>query len=192
MDGNLALKMHERYTYKDYMEWDDNEHWELIDGIAYQMTQPTSRHQKVSGALFYNFYGYLIDKTCEVYHQPFGVRLPIENEPDEFITNAVLPDIVVVCDKSKIEKFGYRGTPDLIIEILSPSTKRKDLKDKMKLYERAGVKEYWIVDPLNNTLYVYTLQNNEYRKPHIYTEEDKVKVGIFPELEIDMAMVFRE
>jgi len=108
MDANLALKQ-ERYTYKDYMTWDDNEAWELIDGIAYQMTQPTSKHQDISTRLVGEFYIYLKGKTRKVYHQPFGVRLPLENEPDEFITNAVLPDIVVVCDRSKIEKSGYRG-----------------------------------------------------------------------------------
>ena len=192
MQSNLALNLEERYTYKDYMTWNDNQYWELIDGIAYQMAPPIRKHQDVSGALFNKFYNYLENKTCEVYHQPFGVRLPLENESDEFITNAILPDIVVVCDEKKLDDAGCRGTPDLIIEILSPSTSKRDMKDKYNLYERAGVKEYWIVDPSNNLIYIYKLVDNKYIKPEVYTEEDKIKVGIFSDLVIDLCLVFRK
>jgi len=192
MQHNLAVKLDRTFTYKDYMSWPDDEYWELIDGIAYQMTPPTSKHQRISTTLLGEFYLYLKDKTCEIFHQPFGVRLPLDNEPDEYIKNALLPDIVIVCDKKKIDNAGCRGAPDLIIEIISPSTKKRDMKEKRNLYEKAGVKEYWIVDPYNNTVQVYLLQNNEYRKPDIYTEEDKIKVSIFPDLEIDLTIIFKE
>jgi len=193
MQHNLALKLEERYTYKDYMTWNDNKYWELIDGIAYQMAPPSRKHQNVSGELFRQFANYLLDKTCEVHHQPFGVRLPLENEPDEYIKNAVLPDIVVVCDEKKLDDAGCRGGPDLIIEILSPSTGKRDLEDKFKLYEKAGVKEYWIVDPLNNFIRVYILgEKNRYGRGKIYAEGDKIKVSIFPDLEIDLDRVFKK
>jgi len=193
MQHSLALKLEERYTYKDYMTWNDNKYWELIDGIAYQMAPPSRKHQNVSTGLLLQFGNYLEDKTCEVYHQPFGVRLPLENEPDEYIKNAVLPDIVVVCDEKKLDDAGCRGGPDLIIEILSPSTGKRDQEDKFKLYEKAGVKEYWIVDPLNNFIRVYILgEKNRYGRGKIYAEGDKIKVSIFPDLEIDLKRVFKK
>jgi len=192
VESNLALKLEDRYTYKDYMTWNDNQYWELIDGIAYQMAPPTRKHQNISTNILGEFYLYLRGKNCEVHHQPFGVRLPLENESDDYITNAILPDIAVVCDKNKLDDAGCRGAPDLIVEILSPSTKKRDLKDKFKLYERAGVKEYWIVDPSNNYIQVYILENNKYGKPEVYTEEDKIKVSIFPDLEIDLGLIFNQ
>jgi Uma2 family endonuclease len=193
MQYNLAIKLEERYTYKDYMTWNDNQYWELIDGVAYQMAPPATRHQDISGELHRQFANYLLDKTCKVYHQPFGVRLPLENEPDEYIKNAILPDIVVVCEKSKIDEAGCRGTPDLIIEILSPSTSKRDQKDKLELYEKAGVKEYWIVDPYHNAVRVYIYgEYNKYGKSKVYFIEDNIKVGIFADLEIDLKLVFRE
>ncbi|MEQ8222023.1 MAG: Uma2 family endonuclease [Candidatus Eremiobacterota bacterium] len=193
MQHNLAMKLEERYTYKDYINWDDSEYWELIDGIAYQMAPPSTRHQEISGAIFNKFYNYLEDKTCKVYTAPFGVRLPVENEPDELIKNALLPDIVIVCDKNKIDEAGCRGTPDLIVEILSPSSSKRDLEDKLALYEKALVKEYWIVDPLNKFIQVYTLnENNLYGKAKVYSKDDRIKVSIFSDLEIDLTTVFKE
>ena len=192
MSPNLAIKLDERYTYKDYMTWNDNKFWELIDGAAYQMAPPTRRHQDISGAIFSKFYNYLEDKACRVYHQPFGVRLPLENEENEYIKNAILPDIAVVCDEQKLDDAGCKGAPDLIIEILSPSTSKRDVKDKFQLYEKAGVKEYWIVDPYNDYLRVYMIgKDGKYSKSEVYFKGGKIKVGIFPELEIDLEKVFR-
>lgn len=192
MQHNLALKLEERYTYKDYMTWNDNKFWELIDGIAYQMAPPSRKHQNVSTELVRQFANYLLGKPCEVHHQPFGVRLPLEDEPDEFIKHALLPDIAVVCDEKKLDDAGCRGGPDLIIEILSPSTSKRDLEDKFKLYEKAGVKEYWIVDPVNNFIKVYVLGEDKiYGKGKTYFADDKIKVSIFPDLEVDLSLVFK-
>ena len=149
-------------------------------------------HQKISRELFSRFYDYLKDKNCEVYYSPFDVRLPIREEKDEDIKNVVQPDIVVICDQSKLDERGCKGAPDLIIEIVSPSTAKQDLKDKFYLYERVGVREYWIVQSINNTVMVFNLkENKEYGKPDMYTEDDKIKVGIFDELIIDLKEVFR-
>ena len=192
MAHNLALKIDRKYTYKDYMTWNDDKFWELIDGIPYQMAPPSTKHQRVLGMLFNQFQNYLMGKKCEVFVAPFGVRLPLENEEDEYIKNAILPDIAVVCDKKNLDDAGYRGAPDLIIEILSPSTSKRDVKDKFKLYERAGVKDYWIVDPVHNFIKVYISgKDGTYGKSEVYFKGEKIKVGIFPDLEIDLETVFK-
>lgn len=139
------------------------------------------------------FYGYLKDKSCKVYAAPFDVRLPFENEKDEDIKTVVQPDIVVVCDKSKLDDRGCKGTPDLIIEITSPTTSRLDLKDKFNLYEKAGVREYWIADPNGKTVMVFKQgEEGRYSRPDMYAEEDEIPVGIFKDLKVDLREVFNE
>lgn len=178
------------FNWGDYMSWPDDEVWELIDGIAYQMAPASTAHHRISMELSRQFANYLVGKTCEVFDS-LGVRLPLEDEPDEYIKDALIPDIAVVCDLKKLDDAGCRGAPDLIIEILSPSTAAIDMKIKRFKYETAGVKEYWIVDIPHKTVQIYKLgDNKKYSAPEVYTENDKIKVGIFEDLEIDLAMVF--
>jgi len=189
---NMPLpKENKIYTYADYIAWPENERIELIDGQIYLMTSPSRTHQRILGQLFYQFFDYLKDKSCEVYMAPFDVRFPDGNEKDEEnIKSVVQPDIVVVCDESKLDEKGCTGAPDLIIEIISTSTAQKDKLHKFNLYEKYGVKEYWIVEPENKILSVFILQNNErYGRPDIYTQDDKVKVSIFEDLVIDLKTV---
>ncbi len=135
-----------KFTYRDYLHWPDDERWELIDGVAYNMSPAPNRiHQKISGELHRQIANYLIGKQCEVYAAPFDVRLPATGEKNDEITTVVQPDITIVCDKSKLDKKGCKGSPDLVIEILSPYTAKKDMKEKHFLYEKFAVKEYWIV-----------------------------------------------
>ncbi|WP_026485629.1 Uma2 family endonuclease [Caldanaerobius polysaccharolyticus] len=180
------------YTYKDYLSWPDNERWEIIDGNVYLMAPPSRIHQKVLGAIFYQLFNYLQGKSCEVYTAPFGVRLPSGDEDtDRDIKTVVEPDIVVICDKSKLDDEGCKGAPDLIVEIVSPSTARKDRVEKFNLYEKFGVREYWIVEPESKIVSVFTLQDNKrYGRPEIYTDEDKIKAFIFDSLVIDLKSVF--
>jgi len=180
------------YTYSDYINWPENQRIELIDGKVYLMTFPSRIHQKTLGKIFYQFANYLKDKSCEVYMAPFDVRFPDENEEDEKdIKNVVQPDIVVVCDETKLDEKGCTGAPDLIVEIISPSTAQKDKLHKFNLYEKHGVKEYWIVEPENKILNVFILQENKrYGRPEIYTQDDKVKVSIFEDLMIDLKDIF--
>ncbi|MEQ8187282.1 MAG: Uma2 family endonuclease [Candidatus Eremiobacterota bacterium] len=188
-----ALKEKKRiYTFADYMTLPDDELWEILDGVPYNMAPPSLNHERVSGELYYFFKHYLRGKTCEVFSAPFGVRFPKEDEPDEYVKDALMPDITVVCDKKKLDDRGCRGAPDLIVEILSPSTAKRDIKSKRQLYQNSGVKEYWIVDPLHKTLQVYKLDDQgKYGFPETYGEDDKIKVGIFNnELEIDLTTVF--
>lgn len=191
--GPLAEKREEIYTYNDYLKWNDDERWELIDGVAYTMTPaPNRRHQQVSGELFRQFANFLIDKPCEIYDAPFDVRLPEDDEAEADITTVVQPDLAVICDTSKLDDAGCLGAPDLVVEVLSPATSRRDHKEKFFCYEHAGVKEYWLVDPLANTVTVFKLgADKRYGRPDVYGVEETVAVGIFSDLEIELAPVFR-
>ena len=147
---NLARKLGGRFTYGDYRSWSEEDRWELIDGVAYDMTPAPARiHADLSMALLKQLLAYFEGKPCKVYYAPFDVRLPEGNEPDDEIETVVQPDLLVVCDDKKLDDKGCRGAPDLVIEILSPATASKDCILKRALYEKHGVREFWLVDPAN-------------------------------------------
>ncbi|WP_234120461.1 Uma2 family endonuclease [Clostridium hydrogenum] len=180
-----------KYTYAEYLTWPEEEKWELINGEPYMQAAPSWQHQSISRELMLQFGEYLRDKTCQVFAAPFDLRLPCENEKDRDITNVYQPDLLVVYDKSKLKGTGYYGVPDMVIEILSPATARIDRLLKFNMYEKAGVKEYWIVEPDTKLTSVFILQsNNKYERPEIYTENDNVKVSIFSNLVIELEKVF--
>jgi Uma2 family endonuclease len=188
-----AEKNH-KFTYGDYLEWLDGERWELIDGEVFNMTPAPSRtHQKSLGAIFTAFHTYLEDKSCEVYMAPFDVRLPEGDQSEKNITTVVQPDLTVICDPAKLDEKGCLGSPDLIIEIISPSTAAHDYIEKLALYERRQVPEYWIVHPVDKTAMVFQLNDNhEYGKPRIYAGDHQIQVGLFPDLVIDLKKVFKD
>lgn len=189
--GLAARKKEERFTYGDYLKWPDEERWELIDGVAYDMSPaPSRRHQEVVLELASQFHNYLKDKPCQVYVAPFDVRLPEIDEADEEIETVVQPDIVVVCDKNKLDDRGCRGAPDMIIEILSPYTAKKDLVTKYHLYERYRIKQYWIFDPATEEVVIFKLRDDKYGEPKEYKKEDKIRVDLFKDLEIDLSTIF--
>lgn len=178
------------YTFADYLSWDEGERWEIIDGTPYMQSAPSRLHQEILMELARQFSNYLLDKPCKVYPAPFCVRLD-EADVDHEIKNIVDPDITIVCDGSKLDDKGCQGSPDLIIEILSPSTAKMDKVIKFNKYEKAGVKEYWILEPEQKLVSVFWLQaNGRYGRPEMYTDEDIIGVSIFPELEIDLKSVF--
>jgi len=143
--------------------------------------------------LAYQIKQYLTDKICKIYVAPFDVRIPENKEADGDIKTVVQADLVVVCDLKKLNERGCRGAPDLVIEVVSPFSADRDRKIKKSLYERAGVKEYWIVDYIEKTVEVYLLnKEGKYNKPEIYVEGDKVPVSIFRNFNIDLALVFKE
>ncbi|EAX46807.1 protein of unknown function DUF820 [Thermosinus carboxydivorans Nor1] len=190
-----ARKPDQKYTYGDYLAWPDDERWELINGVPYSMTPaPSRRHQAVTGEIYRQIANYI--KTnggpCQVYVAPFDVRLPKGGEKDEDIDTVVQPDIVVVCDRKKLDPRGLRGAPDLIVEVVSPATASKDKRDKFLLYERSGVREYWIVEPQPKLVTVFTLAGGRYGRPDVYAEPDQIPVGIFPDCIIDLAAVFAD
>jgi Uma2 family endonuclease len=187
-----AVHYEERFTYADYLIWPDDERWELIDGVAYDMSPaPSTNHQRVSRQLLVQFANFLEQNACEVFQAPFDVRLPESDEADDEIENVVQPDISVICDPSKLDSKGCKGAPDLIIEILSPSTAKKDRHEKFLLYERHGVKEYWIVHQSEHLVEVFKLNDDGvYDKPDIYAGDDVVPVGLFPGLDVNLGIVF--
>ena len=179
------------YTYADYLTWPEEERWELIDGVPYDMTPaPSTRHQEILGELHRLFSQYLYGKPCKAYLSPFDVRLPKGDDEDEGVLSVVQPDLSIICDRSKIDERGCKGAPDLIIEILSPSTTKKDLGVKLRLYERVGVFEYWLVHPNDQTILVFFLQKGTYGTPMIYKAPDDVPVQLFPGFLIPLAEVF--
>lgn len=183
-------KPEQKYSYADYLTWDENERWEILDGVPYMQAAPSRIHQEISLSLLMQFANYLQGKPCKVYHAPFCVRLDVEKN-DNDVKNVVEPDITIVCDSSKLDERGCKGSPDMIVEILSPSSGKKDRVDKFNKYEKAGVKVYWVVEPDQKLVSVFLLQSNgRYGRPEMYTDEDKIKVSIFADLEIDLKFVF--
>jgi len=176
------------YTYVDYKGWelDAGERFEIIYGEAYAMSAPNAQHQEILMALSTQFYNYLQGKPCKVYPAPFDVRLFYkEDDSDDTV---VQPDITVICDEKKRGYEGCRGAPDLVIEILSPSNTAIEMQRKLKLYQDAGIREYWIVDPENNGVIVYRFQEGTIF--HTYKSADTVPVSIFPGLNISLEQVF--
>ncbi len=157
--GLEKIKSDQKFTYKEYCSWPDDERWELIDGVAYDMcAAPIRKHQELSFELAGLIREYLKGKDCQAYTAPFDVFFPdyIDQDTDD-ISTVVQPDLSVICNPVKLIDKGCYGAPDLIIEILSPSTSKKDLNEKFQLYEKYGVKEYWIVDPGNKYIQVFHL-----------------------------------
>lgn len=184
----------ERYTFADALAWDDGERAELIDGEIYLMAPAPSRpHQKVSGEIFRQLANYLEGKKCEAYSAPFDVRL-FEQDGDapEDVDTVVEPDISVVCDPSKLDDIGCKGAPDLVMEILSPSTTRHDRFTKFNLYQRAGVREYWIVDPADRSVQVFVLEDGRYTAKDFGAAGDKLCVNVLEDCTIDLSPVFPE
>jgi len=164
----------------------NSERWELIDGVVYDMTPPpTSEHQSIVGNLFREISVYLKGKTCKAFPAPFGVWLDAEESG-----NYVEPDITIICDPSKIHKKGCLGVPDMVVEVLSPSTALKDKRVKLKRYRLSGVREYWIVDPVYQVVEVFRLSENVFSEPQVYGKDENVRVGIFEDFEINLIDVF--
>ena len=190
--SSLPAEKEERlFTYKDYVEWDlkEGERYELIHGVAYAMSSPNERHQAVLGAMFYQFYNLLLSNPCKVYPAPFDVRLFYEEDSSD--DTVVQPDIIVICGKEKIGPEGCRGAPDLVIEILSPSNSAIEMEKKLQLYQEAGVREYWVVNPVHNGLAAYLFSNGAMSITQ-YKSKGKVPVAVLDGLEINLDQVFAE
>ncbi|WP_018212068.1 Uma2 family endonuclease [Desulfitobacterium hafniense] len=181
-----------KFTYKDYLAWPEEEQWELIDGIPYSMTPaPSTQHQKVVTILVALFYNAFKGSPCQVFGAPFDVRLP-EKDRDEIIS-VVQPDLTIVCDRDKLDDKGCLGSPDLIVEVTSPSTLRKDIKEKFHLYEKAGVKQYWIIYLEQKTVVIFKLdKDGRFGRPDIYGESDTIQVKESVSISIDLAEVFAD
>lgn len=189
----MPLPQEKRYTLADALTWDEQERIELIYGDPVMMSPPTRAHQRASASLVTQLNNYLDGKKCEVYHAPFAVR-PFERDGDcpEDVDTLVEPDITLVCDPSKLDNTGCKGAPDLVMEILSPSTSRHDKFVKFNLYQRAGIREYWIVDPIDKSVQVFLLENGHYVAKDFGAAGDHLKVNILEDCAIDLSKVFPE
>ena len=186
------LPQEPHYSYADLLAWDDNTRYELYSGQPVALASPSDVHQKILGALHLKLGNYLLGKKCEVYLSPFDVRI-FEEQGDspEDVDTVLQPDLMVVCNPNKVDRRGVHGAPDLIIEILSLSSARYDRLVKFNLYQRAGVREYWLVDPTTRMVSVYTLENGKYQAA-AYGADDSVRVGILDDCTIDLSTVFPE
>ncbi len=181
-----------RFTYGDYLRWIGDDRWELLGGEAFHMSPAPSRlHQETVVGLLSQIAAFLRGKPCRVYVAPFDVRLPQADEADEDIETVVQPDLAVICDASKLDDAGCRGAPDWVIEVLSPSTAARDQLQKRDVYERHGVREYWLVDPDEGTVTLYCLgSDGRFATPAHRKAEGKTPCGVLPGLAIDWLEVF--
>lgn len=179
--GNMALVQLKSYTEEDYYSLPEDVRAELIDGKFYDMAAPSRIHQEMLSFLNTEINLYIRSKkgNCKVYPAPFAVKLFTNHDK-----TIVEPDISVICDPKKLTYRGCSGAPDWIIEIISPSTASHDYIRKLNLYADAGVKEYWIVNPMEHSVYVYFLEQDRFRTI-CYTFQDRAKVNIYEDLWID-------
>lgn len=181
------------YTFADYLTWKGEDRIEIMDSQIIMMAPPARIHQEVSGELFFQIRAHLEGKNCKVYAAPFAVRLFEEDgDAPENVRTVFEPDLSVICDKSKLDEYGCKGAPDMIVEILSPSTMSHDWFYKLRRYERAGVKEYWIVSPKDQTVQVFVLEAGSYCIQGEYGPNDILKVNVLSDCSIDLSKVFLE
>ena len=180
------LKENEHYTYADYCTWGNCGRWELISGAPFMMAPgPSPLHQNIAGQLYRKLSDFLDGKQCKVFCAPLDVRLNAENDDD----TVVQPDLIIVCDQNKLDERGCNGTPDMVIEVLSPSSQQRDRFVKFQLYRQASVREYWIVDPDNKTIQAHILREGDYIT-YVYGNDDAVPVHIMDGFSIRLAEVF--
>ena len=183
------LDLSKTYTYSDYLLWQFHERVELIKGFIMKMSPaPSMVHQRISNNLSFELNNYFRRKSCDVFQAPFDVRLPIASAKKD--ATVVQPDLCIICDENKLDTRGCNGSPDLIIEIISSSNSKHDVDTKFKLYEEAAVKEYWLVEPNDKMILIYTLINGKYIGLKPFTEGEKIESPLFPELDIALEDVF--
>jgi len=201
------LDLSKRYTYADYLTWRFKDRVELIRGYIRRMSPaPTEAHQRVSGALHGILWGFLRGHRCQVRHAPYDVRLLVpaatpmskkrrkaaKSVSDSEIETVLQPDLLVVCDPSKIDERGCLGAPDLVIEILSEGNNQDDLVEKFAIYEAARVTEYWIVHPSEQSITRYTLNEaDKYVGSKPFAPGERLPSTVLPELDLPVEEVFK-
>jgi Uma2 family endonuclease len=190
------LDLKKKYSYADYLSWQFAERVELIKGWIYRMSPaPRRKHQRVSFKLTLVFGNFFNSCDCQVYEAPFDVRLKKNIGADSEIDTVVQPDISVFCDLTKLDDRGGIGAPDLIVEITSDSTMKKDYNEKFNIYEENGVREYWIVNPDSQCVEIFKLENEKYESLGVFNINDgatEVSSFIFPELKVNLIEVFKD
>lgn len=182
------------YTYADYLKWTIEERLELIKGKIYALAAPSRSHQNITGKVFLQIGSFLQRrKPCNVYVAPFDVRLPRKSKDDRDIITVLQPDICVICDPSKLDDRGCIGAPDIVVEILSPSNNKKELKNKYEVYEESGVLEYWVVSPQDKTFLAYILdESGKYQPTRLMVGGDIYSTPVLEGFELDLEVVFED
>lgn len=183
-------KENERYSWKDYQSWPSDERWELFDGEAWAMSPAPNRvHQRILLELGRQFANFLLTSECEVFVAPFDVKLSADTA-DETPT-IVQPDLIVCCDGTKLTDWGMNGCPDLVVEILSPTSGLRDRKIKFDIYERFRVTEYWLIDPEGSVLEIYRIKDTRYERIGAFGLDDRPETPILPGFRLDLSRLFK-
>lgn len=181
--ASFAINDQVKYSWADYQTWSDDERWEIIDGTPYNMSPaPRPRHQNLIGNIYAKFHSFFKGKTCMPFMSTVDVKLSD--------WDIVQPDLIVVCDKETIKDTHIDGVPSLVIEVLSPSTEKEDRHQKLNLYAKAGVKEYWLVQPFPSFIEVLVLDNGKYRIEQVFDKDEELISPSFPDLKIDLKEIF--
>ena len=179
------------HTYADYLTWSGTYGDELINGTAYvrEPPSPSPSHQWIAGELHRQIANALKGRPCRVCIAPFDIRLPKSTEEDDQVDTVVQPDVLIVSDLKKFDARGVRGAPDWVAEVLSRSTARHDQTVKLSAYERAGVREVWLIDPVDRTLTIYQLEAGYYGRPTTLELKGRTQLTAVPGVTIDWARV---
>jgi Uma2 family endonuclease len=187
------LDLNKTYSYADYLTWMFQERLELFKGRIFKMSPaPSLYHQKVAGNIHGILWNIFKNQSCNLFMAPFDVRLLDKKKlaSDHEIYTVVQPDLCVICDRTKIDKRGCIGAPDLIIEILSPGNSKKEMTYKYDLYQEAGVLEYWMVNPVDKTIFIYVLKDGVFEGQQPLIEESQIKSLLFPQLDFILSEIF--
>ncbi len=185
------LDLNKVYTYADYFKWKFEERVELIKGIIFKMSPaPNLIHQLISSRINAELVYYLKGGKCNVFAAPFDVRFPRKSKEDKDIITVLQPDICVVCNPAILDSRGCLGAPDIVVEILSPSNTEKELKYKYEVYEEAGVKEYWVVFPSDDSIMIYTLVDGKFVASRFMFAGDVFTSAVLPGFSLDLAQLF--
>lgn len=178
-----AEKNRQMFSWNDYKKWPEDERWQIIDGQAYCMTAaPNIKHQKVTGNLYASIRERLKGKPCTTFIAPTDVVF------DDY--NIVQPDVLVVCDKTRITDANIQGAPDLVIEVISPSNSFMDKKQKLEMYERFAVPEYMLVDPVGDLVERYFLVDGKYGRAEIFPWHEELQLLSLPGVQISLWEIF--
>ena len=185
------LDLNKVYTYADYFKWKFEERVELIKGYIFKMSPaPNLTHQLISSRINSELGYYLKGGKCNVFAAPFDVRLPRKSKEDKDISTVVQPDICVVCNPAILDSRGCIGAPDIVVEILSPSNTKKELKYKYEVYEEAGIKEYWVVFPPEESIMMYTLVDGKFVASRFKFAGDVFTSEVLQGFSLDLAQIF--
>ena len=190
------LDINKRYSYADYLTWFFDERIELIKGWIYKIgASPNRKHHQVSGNITMILWDFISKKNYHLYKAPFDVRLKKNKGSDSEVDTVVQPDISVFCDLSKLDDFGAIDAPDLVVEITSDSTMKKDYNEKFNIYEENGVQEYWIVNPDSHSMEIFTKLDEKFESIGVFNIHDgatEVNSIMFPELNVNLIEIFKD